>query len=359
MNSKAYMIFDLQFGSTGKGALAGYLAKERGPDVVITAWGPNAGHTYIDQTGRKFIHRMLANGVVSPNLNTILIGPGSVIDLDCLMVEILSCKDLLKGKDIVIHPNAVIVDYKHKKQEAEGANVKIGSTMKGTGAAIIDRIKRDPDGDSVIARDRITENWANAVSHLGIDIYVDAGRYAFEINNADLIQIEGAQGFSLSMYHGFYPYTTSRDVTPAQVMADCAIPFGIIPEVYGTIRTFPIRVANRYNEKGVMIGNSGPHYHDQKELDWAEVGVEPELTTVTQLPRRVFSFSEQQLRESIHYCNPTKIFLNFANYLEDFGAIIELVERVNLYGDDMLVEWIGMGPGHDDIITIEDWEENT
>ena len=81
------MILDLQFGSTGKGLLAGYLAKMRSPDVVVTAWGPNAGHTYIDSDGRHFIHRMLANGIVSPNLKAVLIGPGSVIDLDALEQE--------------------------------------------------------------------------------------------------------------------------------------------------------------------------------------------------------------------------------------------------------------------------------
>ena len=54
LTAKAYMILDLQFGSTGKGLLAGFLAKSRQPDVVITAWGPNAGHTYIDENRRVF-----------------------------------------------------------------------------------------------------------------------------------------------------------------------------------------------------------------------------------------------------------------------------------------------------------------
>ena len=80
--TKAYMILDLQFGSTGKGLLAGYLAKTKQPDVVVTAWGPNAGHTYIDEDGREYIHRMLANGIVSPKLKTVLIGPGSVLVID-------------------------------------------------------------------------------------------------------------------------------------------------------------------------------------------------------------------------------------------------------------------------------------
>ena len=64
------VIVDLQFGSTGKGLLAGYLAETTKPDTVITAWAANAGHTYINADGRKFVHTMLANGIVSPNLRS-------------------------------------------------------------------------------------------------------------------------------------------------------------------------------------------------------------------------------------------------------------------------------------------------
>ena len=48
----AHIITDLQFGSTGKGAFAGKLAAHGiRPDTVLTAWGPNAGHTFIDANG--------------------------------------------------------------------------------------------------------------------------------------------------------------------------------------------------------------------------------------------------------------------------------------------------------------------
>lgn len=350
--TKAYMILDLQFGSTGKGLLAGYLAQMKCPDVVVTAWGPNAGHTYIDQDGREYIHRMLANGIVSPNLETVLIGPGSVLDIDCLMREIVSCKDLLIGKNIVIHPAAVVVTEKHR--EIEKRNVKIGSTMKGTGAAVISRIERDPDNNPT-AIDAIPFKWLDAVAQMGINICVNDGLYDLAIKEAKIIQIEGAQGYSLSIYHGFYPYCTSRDVTPAQVMADTAMPFSIIPEVYGTLRTFPIRVANRFNEDGVMVGTSGPGYPDQVELDWNEVGIKPELTTVTKLPRRIFTFSLDQLKEATYRCGPTKLFLNFANYIKP-KQVEELIKQINFYSPEgCMVDWIGVGPTHDDVQSYVHW----
>ena len=345
--SKAYMIFDLQFGSTGKGLLAGYLAKVNKPDVVVTAWGPNAGHTFIDDKGRVFIHRMLANGVVSPNLETILIGPGSVIDLDTLRGEIDSCRDLMIGKSIIIHPQAVVVTAKHRTTESR--NVKIGSTMKGTGAAIIERIERDPENNPT-AEAVISQNWLDAIAQKGIGVCVDANEYRKTVSGAKVLQIEGAQGFSLSIYHGIYPYTTSRDVTPSQVMADCGLPFKLNPTVYGTLRAHPIRVANRFDDDGNLIGTSGPGYPDQTELEWSDIGVEPELTTVTQLPRRIFSFSEIQLKEALFHCSPDALFLNFTNYLtnDELKEVNELIKGVA----PIPISWIGKGPTQNDVYKV-------
>lgn len=351
--SKAYMIFDLQFGSTGKGLLAGYLAKKEKPDTVVTAWGPNAGHTYINEDGRVFVHRMLANGVVSPNLQAVLIGPGSVIDLKCLKEEITSCADLLGGKLLVIHPNAVIVTEEHRQIETR--NVKIGSTMKGTGAAVISRIERDLD-KSPLARDNIPIDFYDKMSFLEIDFHCDARTYIDQLLLSQIIQIEGAQGYSLSMHSEFWPYVTSRDVTPAQVLADCAIPYSIKPEVYGTMRTYPIRVADRYDDDGTKIGTSGPCYLDQREIDWGDIGVKPELTTVTKLPRRVFTFSHQQFREAMTQCSPTKLFLNFVNYLdaESYLDLVSWIEDEYCLAD--MIDWVGVGPHHQSIIDFNDFD---
>jgi adenylosuccinate synthase len=348
---KIYMVMDMQFGSTGKGLLAGYLAMREQPDVVMTAWGPNAGHTYIDESGRKFVHCMLANGVVSPKLKTILIGPGSVIDLDRLAAEISQCRDLLKHNEIVIHPQAAVVTQAHR--DIEQRNVKIGSTMKGTGAAVIERIERDPDNNPT-AIAQISPAWLSEIRNMEVEICVDAGRYDDVIRSAEVIQVEGAQGYSLSIYHGMYPYTTSRDVTPAQVMADCAIPFSMVPEVYGTLRTYPIRVSNRKSKGGDLIGTSGPWYPDQIELDWEkDMDMKPELTTVTQLPRRIFTFSFMQLNEASFRCAPTKLFLNFANYMpnDDVEDLIHCIERVS----GSKVAWVGIGPADDDVIERDEW----
>ena len=96
------IVIDLQYGSTGKGLIVGYLAEKEGPDTVVTAWAPNAGHTYIDSRGRKFIHTHLANGIVSPYIRQLLLGPGSLINPQQLLDEIAACKDIIDAKGIRI-----------------------------------------------------------------------------------------------------------------------------------------------------------------------------------------------------------------------------------------------------------------
>ena len=328
---RSYMVIDLQYGSTGKGLLAGYLARRLRPDTVVTAWGTNAGHTYIDPDGNKYVHRMLANGVATDSVKNVLIGPGSCIDFDILLEEIKGLPKERQAFDLVIHPQACVILPVHLK--AEKAMIKIGSTMKGNGAAMAHRILRDPDDSCTVAtlegeasktildfREALPEN---------VRLFTCSTTYNHTMQKSELVQIEGAQGFSVAIYHGFYPYTTSRDVTPMQVMADCAVPLWMDPVVLGTLRTYPIRVANRFDDSGRKVGWSGPIYSDQRELDFEEIGVPVETTTVTKLPRRVFSFSYQQLEQSLRMCTPDYLFLNFCNYLPDDKAnsLIEEIEH--------------------------------
>ena len=328
------LILDCQYGSTGKGLIAGYLAEKNGPDTLITAWAPNAGHTYIDGNGRKFVHTMLANGIVSKNFKRLMVGPGSVINVANLLAEIEACKDLVSLDQVYIHPHAAVVFQSHRDQEVQTMTA-IGSTSKGTGAAMMQRILRDPKSMNVAKQALLDTPLEGRV--VTVDQWMEILQYG-----AEHVQIEGAQGFSLSIYHGQYPYTTSRDVTTAQVLADCGIPrgMGIYMEVVGTCRTFPIRVANRYDVHGRQVGFSGPHYEDQTETTFAEIGQEQELTTVTQLPRRIFTYSRKQIEQAVLMNGVDTMFLNFANYAteEQLDQIAGHIRSLTQLG------WLGWGP---------------
>lgn len=338
------VLVDLQYGSTGKGLIAGYLSETEGFDTVMTAWAPNAGHTYISKAGRKYIHTHLANGVVSPYLRRIMLGPGSLINPAQLHAEIEECADHLRNVDIMIHPHAAVVTDRHVQEEA-GPMTKIGSTKKGVGAAMIQRIRRDPDDQNVAS---------NFIDVLGPYV-VTTEQYRDALGEARNILVEGAQGYGLSMYHGFYPFTTSRDVSVWQLMADVAIPYSMtvgtfkqdLIRVIGTARTYPIRVANRYDEQGTQVGYSGPCYDDQLEISFEDIGQKTELTTVTKLPRRIFTFSAKQIREAIRYNGVQDVFLNFVNYVRDERELISIVQSIE--GAGARVNWVGCGPAFGDV----------
>jgi adenylosuccinate synthase len=355
MKHNVTLICDLQFGSTGKGACAGYLATKNRPDTVITAWSPNAGHTFIDADGRKFVHCMLANGVVSPTLRRIMIAPGSIVDTKRLKLELEQCADLVEGKTLIIHENAAVVQQKHRDQE-EATMTGIGSTKKGSGAALIDKLMRQPDGCITVGdlRDQI-QRFLSDTTLKKIKV-VSTGEWLDHLEDSHDILVEGAQGFSLGINSGFYPYCTSRECTPAQIMSDTLISPERVHKIVGVMRTFPIRVANRYDENGVMIGYSGPGYSDQNEITWEEIGQKPEYTTVTKLRRRVFNFSLEQTKQALSICTPDEIYLSFCDYLPEKDAY-KLKEDLNWMCKEMIgfgrcMKYMAFGPGIENITEV-------
>lgn len=336
--SRIVAVQGLDWGSEAKGSICNLIAHSWRPDAVATAWHPNAGHTawvYTPMTSEhpagdmKYVHSMLPIGALAPSVKTILLGPGSVIDVDKLQEEMVAAMPLIRGKTMVIHPNAgILSDY---DREGEKALVKIGSTMKGSMHAAIRKMGRGSIYPDVPAICRDAYSWL--CESLGpivnmVDVRIDEELYDYHVDSSKKILLEGAQGYGLGIHNSrFYPYCTSRDVSTAQLLADCRIPFQPVTTI-GVCRTYPIRVANRF-DRGTQIGTSGPAYPGQKELDWElALGRAPELTTVTKLPRRIFQFSLQQVREACRIMAPTFIALTFCDYLgevnEDHNHITHL-----------------------------------
>lgn len=349
---KVDVIVDLQYGSTGKGLLAGYLSETISYDTVVTAWAPNAGHTYIDSRGRKYVHTHLANGVAGKFTRNVMLGPGSLINPAQLLEEIASCEDKLDRVGIFIHPHAAIVRPEHVEEEA-GPMTKIGSTKKGVGAAMIQRIRRDPDNQNIAAFCEELEGYVCTVDE-----------YRQILHESEQVLVEGAQGYGLSMYHGFYPYTTSRDVSIFQILADSGIQAADIIDKYklikmraiGTCRTYPIRVANRYDTEGRMVGYSGPCYDDQREVSFEDIGQRVELTTVTKLPRRIFTFSGKQIFEACKHNGVYDVFLNFINYVQDEAELIDIVHAIER--EEIEVRWVSTGPTFHDVREISGTRTN-
>lgn len=336
MNKSVDIIVDLQFGSTGKGAIAGYLATVRPYDMVVSANRPNAGHTFIDAKGQKMIHKVLPNGAAGPSVRHVMIGPGAVFNMPQMLAEIDQLERFgYSNFAVYIHEAAVVLTEQHRADESVLS--RIGSTQQGSATAIVDKMMRDEKHDPTVKHVEI--------NHPRI-IVVSPNEYHSMLSNANHILAEGAQGYSLGIDAGFWPYCTSRNCTVNAFLSDMAIPHTMLDRVIGTARTYPIRVA----------GNSGPCYPDQEELSWEDVGVEEEFTTVTKKVRRVFTFSNMQIREAMQANQCDEIFLNFCNYLntEDCGTIAQEIDQIC---QDVGVGWVrymGHGPAVGDMVDMAD-----
>lgn len=342
MSKKVDVIVDLQYGSTGKGLIAGFLAKRNGYDTVINANMPNAGHTFIDANGRKWIHKVLPNGIVSPSLRRVMIGPGSVFDVDRMIAEMIDSIDLLAGVDIVIHPMACVLTDAHRNQE-QNAHSNISSTMQGSGAASIHKMLRNNDDSPLIKDNSIAQTKLKQYARI-----VSVPEWQQLLFESKKILLEAAQGYSLGINSGFWPYCTSRECTPARFMSDCGIPLSYLSRVIGTARTYPIRVGNTKD------GTSGPCYRDQREIQWSDIGVTPEKTTVTNRDRRIFTFSRSQITQAMFECAPDDIFLNFCNYVHPEHVLLRMVHDINRIAKiycpiGSRVKYVGYGPQENDI----------
>ena len=333
----ADLILDCQFGSTGKGLFASYLAERHSPDVIAYAPSPNAGHTFFHNSC-EIIHKMLPSGVVSPDLKTIVLGPGSLLDLNRLYREISRLEDYgIPCPAVLIHENAAIVQQRHIEAEAEGKGAP-GSTRQGTGEAQAERILRKKDGDPIVAKD--LQGHAALQGNVRI---IDTAEMQQVYFGAKRLQVESAQGYSLSVFHGDYPHVTCRDVTTASILSDTGVPIMRRMNVYGSFRTYPIRVANRDGR------SSGPTYPDSKETSFGALGLKQELTTVTKLPRRIFTWSQQQAIEACAQNRVDAAFLNFAQYPPTFAEFRHIWE---LLSEPTNVQYVGFGPLASDVYRV-------
>lgn len=286
MRGHAAIVVGGQFGSESKGKVVAFLAQELG--LAIRGGAPNAGHTVVTETETHKLQQIPA-AFLNPHRH-LVIGAGALIDPKILRREIERTET--SGR-LSIDPQAGIIEPHHGAEEADIV-AAIGSTGKGCGAALIDRIRRR---GFRLAKDALMDLPLENVPLLTNNA-LDDGKH---------VLLEGGQGFGLSLYHGYYPFVTSRDTTAAAVLSEIGISPLAAKDIILVIRTFPIRVA----------GNSGPLPH---ETTWESLSAHAghpveERTTVTGKIRRVAAFDLGIVQDAIRVNRPTQIALQFLNYL--------------------------------------------
>ena len=264
-------------------------------------------------------------------LSSILIGPGATIYIPLLLEEISKCS--IDCKRLSIDPQAMIITDADRGREKQLVN-SIGSTGQGVGEANARRIKGRSPGSVKLARDY------KELKPFIREVHAELERAFY---NGQKIFLEGTQGTGLSLYHGFYPYVTSRDTTVAGCLAEAGISPSRTRKIIMVCRTYPIRV------KSPPQSTSG---NMSQEIDWTDVEVrsghpknslsKKEKGSVSKKLRRVSEFDWALLRKAASLNAPTDLALTFADYLNikneaarrfeqlDGGTIqfIEEVEKV-------------------------------
>lgn len=321
-----------QYGSEGKGKVAHFLAKHLSAAIVIRVGGPNSGHTVVDG-GRVHVFRSLPTASLIPGIHC-AIGAGSYIDVDVFLAELRKLS--ISRERVSVDPNAFLITREDKERERKaGLRSSIGSTLTGTGSAVIRRIERQGKpkraADDLRLRPYLRPVVEIAQSHL---------------QKRRRVLVEGTQGFGLSVLHSnHYPYVTSRDTTAAGFLSEVGLSPLDVDDVILVLRAFPIRVP----------GNSGPL---PREIDWETVTLGSgaaeaiiERTSVTRRIRRVARFDPDIVMRAIQANSPTRVVLNHLDYVDwrcrldnrVTGKAEEFVKGVE-YSAGIPVDWVGFGP---------------
>ncbi len=321
MKKNVYAIIDGQAGSCGKGKVIGQFAINEKVDVAVSNCMPNAGHTF-ESNGVKRLFRNIPVSAVNPRTQ-LFIGSGSIIDMNVLEQEYEENKDILEGREIIVHPLVPLIEPRHIEKEKQ--HIKSGSTFKGCAACKSEKIMRDSDL-------KFFKEYKNIKADTNYH-----RKFHDAINQAEKVLVEGSQGCDLSLDNiTHYPNVTSRVVSVSQMLSDSKIPPTRLNKAIMVVRSLPIRISNEIYDGSYMYSGD---YGNSSELSWEQVsvgaylGIPPssvdidlieeffdvspklkELTSVTKKTRRIFEMDLNLLKENIEDNDPAELYLNFFEY---------------------------------------------
>jgi adenylosuccinate synthase len=340
--SKITAIVGAQWGDEGKGKITDFFAGES-DYVVRFHGGNNAGHTVIVE-GNTFKLHLIPSGIIYGGPMSI-IGNGVVVDPRVLLDEI----EYIEGKGI--DPKLLVSDRAHVIMpyhiELDGAlsnhqgDLAAGSTRRGIAPVYADKMFRngirtidllEPD----VLMEKLTKGYSFAKGIIEkalskkiessieeiFDSYCSYGERlkpyitdtSVELYNAyknnKSILFEGAQGISLDVDHGIYPYTTSSNTAAGHISTGTGVSFRDIGRIIGVVKAYLSRV-------GESPLPSEMHGNEAESL--REKG--GEYGTTTGRPRRVGWLDLVQVRQAVRVNGLTEIALTKLDVLSGFESI--------------------------------------
>ena len=340
--SKITAIVGAQWGDEGKGKITDFYAGES-DYVVRFHGGNNAGHTVIVDNNVFKLH-LIPSGVVYGEPISV-IGNGVVVDPKALLNEILYLQDkgidpklLVSDRCHVIMPYHIELDSALSGHQAELA---AGSTGRGIAPVYADKMFRngirvidllEPDifkqklDKGYSFAKGIMEGALNKKIEIPLDvIYKKYSEYGSRLKkyiadtsvelynaytNGKSILFEGAQGISLDVDHGIYPYTTSSNTAAGHISTGTGVSFREIHRVIGVVKAYLSRVGESPLPSEVL----------GKEAELIrEVG--SEFGTTTGRPRRIGWLDLVQVRQAVRVNGLTEIALTKLDVLNGVKEI--------------------------------------
>jgi len=324
------IIVGAQWGDEGKGKITDFFAGSS-DYVVRYHGGNNAGHTVIVD-GNTFKLHLIPSGVLYPTPISV-IGNGVVIDPAALIDEISYLTDKGVVPNLMISDRAHVIMPYHKLLDSALSDYQdtlaAGSTRRGIAPVYGDKMFRNGIRmidilEPKILMEKLQKSYAFANNLLSsitgelidldmdtiYDDYLDMGKrlssYISDVslelygayNNHKTILFEGAQGISLDVDHGIYPYTTSSNTIAGSISTGTGVSYRDIHRIIGVTKAYLSRVGE------------GPLPSEVRGDEAAELREKGgEYGTTTGRPRRVGWLDLVQVRQAVRVNGLTEIAL--------------------------------------------------
>ena len=213
------------WGDEGKGKVISYLALRDRLDFCVRTGSVNAAHT-IWFEGKRYALHMVPGGFVDEKCR-LLVGAGANVHVAQFLKEV---EETGVKNRIGVDSQASIIEEKHSAQDKASEHLKgLGTTGWGVGPAIEERVRR-------------TAKLAKDVPELKpylTDVAMETNQ---AIGAGKKVLLEGTQGLLLSLFHGTYPYVTSRDTSASAICSEAGVGPTKVDQVILVFKSFVTRV---------------------------------------------------------------------------------------------------------------------
>ncbi|MFM2047317.1 MAG: adenylosuccinate synthetase [Actinomycetota bacterium] len=335
------VVVGTQWGDEGKAKVIDLLAADH-RFVVRYQGGHNAGHTVVvgDQ---KYALQLIPSGVLYGSV-TPVIGNGVVVDLPTLFREIDSLESRGVSTNLLrVSSLAHLIFPWHQAMDAalesSRGDARIGTTLKGIGPAMADKVRRSGIRAGEVLNPAEFEKKLRERAHSALQEVREAGGDSFDVEEtvrefvtyaarlvpyvADTVSLlheareagedillEGAQATFLDVDHGTYPYVTSSNPVAGGASVGSGLGPRHIDRVIGIAKAYTTRVG------------MGPFPSELTDsLGEALVEIGHEFGTVTGRRRRTGWCDTVMLRHAVRLNSLTEIALTKLDVLDGFDEV--------------------------------------